>query len=278
MNLRALSIGSCIAACLLFLPPVRAADIEVIRVSNGSVVRVSGAFKAGDDKKFATALLSANGAIVSLDSPGGSLQVGLEIGRALRLQGSTVVVEDGRICASACGLAWLGGTRRLVGAKARVGFHAAYFVNDDGKAIEVGYGNALVGAYLSKIGMSDPAILYITKAAPADMQWLNIQDANTLGIHVTLLGAPVAPRKEQPEEQRKPAQLPTCRVADVRPPDAWLALRSEPSDRAGRQLRRLVPGDSFAMLGEQRNDWYHVRAPDGLTGWVSWGKPRWIAC
>jgi hypothetical protein len=58
------------------------------------------------------------------------LVAGIDIGKAIRLKDfETAVVSNKNsktICASACALAWLGGTRRFMSATARIGFHAAY--------------------------------------------------------------------------------------------------------------------------------------------------------
>ena len=89
-------------------------------------------------------------------------------------------------------------------------------------------------------------------------------------------GATVSPTTPPPQATQPTG--PTCTVADVRPPDAWLALRSEPSSKSGRQLRKLLPGQEFVMLGDRRGDWYRVMLPDGQTGWVSWQVARWIQC
>ena len=45
-------------------------------------------------------------------------------------------------------------------------------------------GNALVGSYLTKIGLPDNALIYITMAAPTEMTWLNFRDAEQIGIDV----------------------------------------------------------------------------------------------
>jgi hypothetical protein len=69
--------------------------------------------------------------------------------------------------------------------KAQIGFHAAY-VYREGQAAETGVGNALVGAYLNKIGLPDRAIVYITQSPPEEMTWLSISDAQQKGIDVTI--------------------------------------------------------------------------------------------
>src|SRR5262245_3085287 len=64
-----------------------------------------------------------------------------------------------------------------------IGFHAAY-VERGGRATESGVGNALLGSYLTQIGLSESAVVYLTKAAPTEMTWLNSRDAKQIGIDV----------------------------------------------------------------------------------------------
>ncbi len=75
----------------------------------------------------------------------------------------------------------------------------------------------------------------------------------------------------------KPAN-PICVVYDVRPPDAWLALRTEPSSKTGTRLYKLPSGTAIEMLGPRDGAWYLVRVPDDTVGWVSWQTDRWIEC
>lgn len=94
---------------------------------------------------------------------------------------------------------------------------------------------------------------------------------------------PAAPEQSQPQPQSQP-QTPTgpaaqfCVVYDVRPPDAWLALRSEPTTKRGRRIYKLPSGTRLEMLGPQEGNWHLVRVSDGSVGWVSWYRDRWIAC
>ena len=107
---------------------------------------------------------------------------------------------EGKRCASACALAWLGGTPRFMGDGALVGFHAAY-VQQGGQPTENGVGNALVGSYLTQIGLSDNAVIYITKAAPTGMTWLNYRDAEQIGIDVAPWpSAQPSPKAEQQDD------------------------------------------------------------------------------
>ena len=154
---------------------------------NGQEVRVitlEGPLTFGDDKRFAAVAIGASSAIVVLNSPGGSVAAGIGIGTAIRLLGFSTLVPEGLQCASACALAWLGGTPRFMGRGATIGFHAA-FVTENGQDTVSSAGNALVGAYLNQLGLSMQAITYITEKQPADIQWLTFDDAATFGIEVS---------------------------------------------------------------------------------------------
>lgn len=83
---------------------------------------------------------------------------------------------------------------------------------------------------------------------------------------------------QQTTQQQAPPANPICIVYDVRPPDAWLALRTEPSSRTGARLYKLPSGTRIEMLGPQDGTWHLVRVPDDTIGWISWQEKRWIAC
>jgi hypothetical protein len=127
---------------------------------------------------------------VALLSDGGSLFAGIRIGAMIRTKKFTTVVPDGARCASACAVAWLGGARRVLGKEARVGFHAAYILKAGGPA-ESGPGNAILGAYLSQLGLSEKAILFITQEAPSSIHWMSLAEADEHGITVAALPSAV---------------------------------------------------------------------------------------
>ncbi len=164
-----------------------AATITVVPTGPNSapIVVVAGKFEFSDIEEFRSKVASLTKAIVAFNSDGGNAFAGIRIGKLIRLKNFKTAVVDGNRCASACAIAWLGGTTRFMGQRALVGFHAAYNKNT---GQETGAGNALVGAYLNEIGLSDPAIYYITKAAPSSITWLTLSDAEKVGIEVRLLG------------------------------------------------------------------------------------------
>jgi uncharacterized caspase-like protein len=89
-------------------------------------------------------------------------------------------------------------------------------------------------------------------------------------------------RRREEERRRqgaaaRAAQATICFVDDVRPPDDWLALRTHPTSRSGRQLAKLPKGTRLELLGERNGAWIKVRAWS-QEGWVSWQRQRWIRC
>ena len=169
---------------LLVAVPARAATFNTIQ-GDPPVVMVDGEIMQGDGERFANQVASLDQAIIALGSPGGSVISGLRMGQLIRDRGFSTYVPDRVICASACGLVWLAGQKRIMAPMARIGFHAAYVVRR-GQARESGAGNALIGAYLSRLGLSDEAIFYVAQAPPDDMTWLSPAMANRLGLDVSM--------------------------------------------------------------------------------------------
>jgi hypothetical protein len=165
----------------------KAAEINAIPLNKPGqgAIFVNGDIKYEDRDKFLTKVSPFSGGVVIFDSRGGSAFAGIGIGRAIRMRGFTTWVPSGSFCASACAIAWLGGTRRLMGKAALIGFHSVYTV-ENGTAVEAGAGNAVYGAYLSQLGLSDRAIMYLSNAAPTSMNWLTPAEAESFGIDLTV--------------------------------------------------------------------------------------------
>lgn len=160
-------VFSLVFALCGFAASAGAADISAIPGQDGgrAVILIRGDLAAGDDKVFANIALAYASAVVLLDSKGGLLLPGIEIGKAIRLKGFTTLVPEGFECASACALTWLAGAPRMLAPAGRVGFHAAY-LESNGQRMPAATGNALVGAYLNQLNLSTTAVIYITSAPP----------------------------------------------------------------------------------------------------------------
>jgi hypothetical protein len=187
-----------------------------------ALITVSGVLESSDATRFWSAAAIYPKAIVAFQSTGGSLIAGIEIGKKIRMRNYTTLVPTGVQCASACATAWLGGTKRLMGAGALIGFHAAY-ITQNGQTTETGAGNALLGAYLNELGLPDRAVFFITKAAPSDMTWLTMADAAREGIEVELFTKPA----DAPAADQRPIASPAARPTRLSLLTNWYALNHQ---------------------------------------------------
>jgi hypothetical protein len=158
-----------IALSSLISAGVNAATITEIPSGDGQVlIVVRGEFTNSDADDFNAKVQRYSKGAVLFESAGGNLVTGVRMGEIIRLKGFSTGVSAGTECASSCALAWLGGNERFLPATAHLGFHAAYRM-EGANARETGLGNALIGAYLTRIGLPLEAVLYITQASPDDM-------------------------------------------------------------------------------------------------------------
>lgn len=125
---------------------------------------------------------------VYLASPGGNLREGLLLGRFFRSHRIKTVVEGGEICASACALAFLGGTDgrgkpwRSNSTTSRLGFHA---FRSDGISLNTDETQNVVAEILTYGREVDaPLELLISgfSTSASQMYWVNDQELCSLGI------------------------------------------------------------------------------------------------
>jgi hypothetical protein len=158
--------------------PAYAAEITV----GGMTIALNGLIGPDDAETFqAKANLFPGKAMAILNSPGGNLLAGLAIGEFIRLRGWSTYVSGE--CDSACAFIWLGGAQRLMTPDAKIGFHAASMNGQ-----ETGLGNAVLVAYLNRIGLSHEAVKYVTQTAPDDITYLTPVEAKRIGIEVSVTG------------------------------------------------------------------------------------------
>lgn len=170
-----------------FYCSAQAAEIQAVpldRPGEGAII-VEGDIRYEDKEQFLTKIAPFSAGVVLFNSRGGSAYAGIEIGKAIRMRNFKTWVPSGSYCASACAIAWLGGTGRLMGRSALIGFHSIYRI-ENGTTVETGSGNAVYGAYLSQLGLSDRAIRYLSDAAPTSMNWLTPAEAENFGIDLAI--------------------------------------------------------------------------------------------
>lgn len=251
---------------MLFASSASAAQISLADFGTGKQAMVfTGEISAGDAPKFREIAYRRASNIVILDSPGGNLNAGLEIAQTVRELGLTTAVPATAGCYSACALIWVAGTNRYMSRSAQIGFHAAYF-RENGIAKETGVGNARVGAFLTRIGLPESAVIYMTVAPPDDFAPLTPEVARKIGVEFSYFDPP---QQNKPSERERPTTAGGLHyVAGLNPNgDNWLALKDGPSIDATR-MDKLPPNTPLKLISKN-GGWLQVELQDGRVGWVS---------
>jgi hypothetical protein len=179
-----------LAVALAFLTSAATTQAADIRIKSDGWVYVTGPFVSADGAQFKeVADRVQTSTTVVFESDGGSASAAILIGSEIKRRGWATAIMSGKTCVSACGFAWLAGHPRLMDRDARVGFHGVYVI-ENGKPVVSGSANALMGTYLASLGLTAPAIFFVTDAKPEGMNWLTQQKAAELGFNVFVLDPP----------------------------------------------------------------------------------------
>lgn len=156
-------------------------------LSKGGVLEASGTIDAGASLRLDQELKSRGEyvRIISLNSPGGSVQDAMVMGKLLRASGISAEVVDGALCASSCPLLLAGGEKRLVGPQAAIGVHQFYAVSGGRDARSPGPAEAMsdaqittarISRYLGELGV-DPALwLHAMDTPPQSLYYLSADE------------------------------------------------------------------------------------------------------
>lgn len=276
----------CALLLLVLLLPVDhiwAAEIRRLdRPGQATLITVSGSLGNEDVERFRAALAGVGTGTVLLNSEGGSLYAGIEIGRTIRMRGLSTLVSPGvGECASACAFAWVAGTPRMLERGAKLGFHAAYIL-ENGKPLVTGSGNALVGAYLRDLGLSDAAIFFATDARPESMRWLSESDVSRLGMSVSYLESdtealskyadrlPTEPAAGDPDNWAVPrGKVPLPELLGDQAPNTTVVRKATKLSELFRRSDQNVLWQDAYLYEEQIG-----RSPLSIPGKVSWRVDR----
>ncbi|UOA15364.1 MULTISPECIES: COG3904 family protein [Sulfitobacter] len=151
-------------------------------VSGGRAALLEGAIEAGDAERITKQLTDLTPAPeeIYLNSPGGSVQDALELGRYLRREGFNTALRDGDICYSACPYLLAAGEARAVTDSASVGVHQHYFgestILPAFVAVEdIQRGQGEVMRYLDEMGI-DPLVMQHALVTPPDEIYVLLPD------------------------------------------------------------------------------------------------------
>lgn len=178
-----------LASATLLPIAANAADITVTPIcrdpacmTSTTYVTIVGNIEPDDGNKFDEATKNPSGdVVVVLDSIGGSVTAGINIGLKIYQRHWNTIVDVK--CNSTCALIWLAGSKRWAPENS-LGFHAV-FRKSDGQVS--GAGNAIVGAYLDKLGFDLRTIYFLMHAEVNEIEWLSAAKARKYGIAIDSL-------------------------------------------------------------------------------------------
>ncbi|QUJ75179.1 hypothetical protein KDD17_09080 [Sulfitobacter albidus] len=151
-------------------------------VSAGDAVLLEGAIAGGDAVRILKQIegLTPAPTRAILNSPGGSVQDALQLGRALRQAGMDTEMRSGDICYSACPYLLAAGVSRTLPEDASVGVHQHYFGENSFLpafvAVEdIQRGQGEVMRYLDQMGI-DPLVMQHALVTPPDQIYVLLRE------------------------------------------------------------------------------------------------------
>lgn len=144
-----------------------------VKLGSGGTLEVTGTIDVGAAERFKTEVEGYREYIkvVALDSPGGSVNDALEMGKLIRSEGFATSVASGALCASSCPLVFAGGSERRATAASAIGVHQIYAsVNAETLPTSL----AAAGAAMSDAQKTTAAITrYLTESGVDSALWLH---------------------------------------------------------------------------------------------------------
>lgn len=158
---------------------------------NLNAILAAGQIRSGDAQKLEQLLISLpqkKNTAIYLASPGGSLMEGMDLGMMFRKHRVKTVVEGGEICASACAMAFLGGTDkngnpwRSSSDNSELGFHAFH---NNSRALTSDEVQEIVGVmliYAREVEAPLETLMAAFLTPSDDMYYLSESEICSLGI------------------------------------------------------------------------------------------------
>jgi hypothetical protein len=155
---------------------------------DATVVYLDGPIDPDAPARLSEALEGVDGKILAwLNSPGGNLFAGMQLGRVLRQRGAWTYIINSRTlrpgeCYSACGLAFLGGVRRF-NDSGRYGVHRASLQAGPGGGRDLTADlSSAIGSYVREMGVDARLLDLWKKAGPDRMYLLSRREAEDLRV------------------------------------------------------------------------------------------------
>ncbi len=145
-------------------------------LGQGLEIEISGTFSWALPQQVGVALAEAPLArLVRFDSPGGHIKAAMEVADMIRARNLDTYV--GRMCASACTIAFLAGRQRFASETARLGFHQAH-----GPGLSTAESNRLLQLAYRNYLLPPGFIAHVLRTPPQDFWIPELAELRKVGI------------------------------------------------------------------------------------------------
>ena len=170
------------------------------------VISLDGQISPGDTDQFRELVKNANiqSRLVSgirLNSLGGNLAEGAALAAAIRFAKIATVVANGKVCASACFLAFAGGNEKYVSYSAQVGIHSASDLNGT-ETVSSGSATVEMARFAKELGVPDVILGKMVVTHANQITWLTPNELRAMGT--TLTGKPSQVLVGEPNSNQSP--------------------------------------------------------------------------
>ncbi|WP_312797354.1 hypothetical protein [Tianweitania sp.] len=152
-------------------------------LEDGGRLTLTGRIVEGSAEAFANEVKDQGDVLktVVINSPGGSLEDAMAMGRLIRKHGFVTQIPDGALCASSCPLMFAGGVERSAGSKAAIGLHQFYAApgsSDDAAAAlsSAQATTARISRYLTEMGVDTALWLHALDTPPQALYYLSPEE------------------------------------------------------------------------------------------------------
>lgn len=253
-------------------------------LDSGTFIFVSGQIEFTDSLAPFELLASQGRArFVTFDSPGGSPYKAMDLGRLIRRYGLATVQIRSTECASACALAFMGGSTRAAMAGS-IGVHRSSFSDTSSMPVDDAVSSvqlltADIIAYMNEMGV-DPSLLQLAlQYGSDDIRYLSssemqryrvvMGDRETLPVPPVTAQPPLVPAPSYTPPQATPLvsslPIPRARTGRIQHPKGYIEVRRSPDANSPRGPR-FNNGFPVEILSVE-DDWYLIRGA-GNTGYA----------
>lgn len=261
------AVAGAALALLLADGEARALTFDRGRAEDGRpTLAVQGRIVPGDAERFRAAVSGAPAnLLVVLNSPGGAVIDGRDIGRIIRARGFSTLVPARAVCASACFMMFAAGRNKLAEPGAMIGVHSASVSGGAENTSTLGT-TTLMARETGAYGVPPAITGRMVTTRPGDMAWLDRAELEAMGAQVAGRAGGSGTRVEPGSPGGAPSDWTVgfeagrrlgaggeCQppVAIAAKPDWVLGCRSgQRSGNAG-----VAPGPSARVGADSGSDW-----------------------